>query len=91
MNFELGDNVWVCLSPLENFWKQGVIIHSVVGVPDSFVIKINGQQYRQNKCDITFSPPRGDDDVGGATGSQHAAEEQYGTENRLIEHDQDQY
>ena len=81
MNFEPGDNVWVCLSLLENVWKQGIIIHSVVGVPDSFVIEINGQEYQQNKCNITFSPPRGDDDVVGATGSEHAAEEQDGTEN----------
>ena len=36
----------------------------------------------KNKCDITFSPPRGDDSVvEGATGNQHA-EEQDGTENR---------
>ena len=81
MNFEPGDNVWVRLSPTENIWKHGVVIHNVVGVPDSFVVKINGQQYRQNKCDITFSPPRGDDNVVGATGSQHA-EEQDVTENR---------
>ena len=54
----------------------------MVEVPDSFIVEINGQQYQQNKCDITFSPPKGDDGaVGGATGSQHA-EEQDGTENR---------
>ena len=83
MNFEPNDNVWVCLSRLENVWKQGVVIHSVVGVPDSFIVEINGQQYQQNKCDITFSPPRGEgnDDVVGATGSQHA-EEQDGIKNR---------
>ena len=46
VNFEPGDNVWVHLNPMENVWKQGVIIHDVVGVPDSFVIEINdGQQY----------------------------------------------
>ena len=34
------------------------------------------------KCDITFSPPKGDDGaVGGAIGNQHA-EEQVGTENK---------
>ena len=45
-------------------------------------MEINGQQYRRNKCDITFSPPRGDDSVvGGATGNQHA-EKQVGTENK---------
>ena len=69
-------------SPIENTWKQGVVICSVVGVPDSFIVEINGQQYRRNKCYITFSPPRGDDAaVGGATGNQHA-EEQVGTENK---------
>ena len=46
VNSKPNDNVWVCLSPLENVWKQGVIIHSVVGVPDPFIIEINGQQYR---------------------------------------------
>ena len=82
MNFEPGDNAWVCLNPIENIWKQGIIIHSVIGVLDSFVMEINGQQYRRNKHDITFSPPKDDDGaVGGATGSQHA-EEQVGTENK---------
>ena len=84
MNFEPGDNVWVCLSPIEDSWKQGVIIHSVVGVPDSFIVEINGQQYQQNKCDITFSPPRGDDgDVGGTTGNQHAKEQEENRTDRL--------
>ena len=71
------------LSHLENVGSKVVIIRSVVGVPDSFVVEINGQQYRRNKHYITFSPPRGegDDDVVGATGSQHA-EEQDGAENR---------
>ena len=82
VNFEPGDSVWVCLNPIENIWKQGVIICNVVEVPDSFIIEINGQQYQQNKRDITFSPPEGDDSaVGGATASQHA-EEQDGIENR---------
>ena len=74
--------MWVCLSPIENTWKQGIIIRSVADVPDSFIVEINRQQYRRNKCDITFSPPKDDDGVvGGATGNQHA-EEQVGTENK---------
>ena len=77
MNFKPNDNVWVCLSPLKNVWKHGVIIHNVVGVPDSFIIKINGQQYRQNKCDLTFIPPKGKGDDGAVD-----TEEQDGTENR---------
>ena len=53
-----------------------------LGVPDSFVVEINSQQYRKNKHEITFSLPKGDDGVvGGATGNQHA-EEQAGTENK---------
>ena len=47
VNFEPGDNVWVCLSPIENTWKQGIIIRNVIGVPDSFDVEINGQQYRR--------------------------------------------
>ena len=36
----------------------------------------------EEKCDITFSPPKGNGGVtGGATGNQHA-EEQVGTENK---------
>ena len=82
VNFEPGDGVWVHLSQIENTWKQGVIIHNVVGVPNSFVVEINGQRYRRNKHDITFSPPKDNDSVvGGATGNQHA-EEQVGTENK---------
>ena len=55
----------------------------MVGVPDSFVVEINSQQYTRNKCDITFSPPKDDNGgaVGGATGNQHA-EKQVGTENK---------
>ena len=45
VNFEPGDSVWVCLSPIENAWKQGIVICSVVGVPYSFIMEINGQQY----------------------------------------------
>ena len=82
VNFESGDSVWVWLSPIDNTWKQGIVIHSVVGVPDSFVVEINSQQYRRNKRDITFSPPKDNDGaVGGVCGNQHA-EEQVGTENK---------
>ena len=33
VNFGTGDNVWVRLSLIENSWKQGIIIHDVVGSP----------------------------------------------------------
>ena len=79
MNFEPNDNVWVRLSPLENIWKQGIVICNVVGVPDSFIVKINGQQYQRNKCNLTFSPPRG---KGKGDDGVVDAEEQNGTKNR---------
>ena len=62
--------------PINNTWKQGVVIRQVVGVPDSLVVKVNGQQYRRNKCDVTFSVPI-DDDGGtmGAGDTQHAREQ----------------
>ena len=54
----------------------------MVGVPDSFIVEINDQQYRRNKSDITFNPAKSNNSVvGGATDSQHA-EEQVGTENK---------
>ena len=82
VNFESGDSVRVHLSPIDNTLKQGVIICSVVEVPDSFVVEINGQQYRRNKQDITFSAPKDDDGVvGGASGNQYT-EEQVRTENK---------
>ena len=51
VNFEPGDSMWAHLSPIENIWKQGIVLRNVVGVADSFVVKINGQQYQQNKHD----------------------------------------
>ena len=79
INFQEGDGIWVCLNPIDNTWKQGVIIRQVVGVPDSFMVETNGQQYGQNKHDITFSPPKDND--GGPIGTQHAREHD-GTENK---------
>ena len=84
--------VYEILSPIENSWKQGIIIRSLVGVPDSFVVEINGQQYRQNKCDITFSSPKGNDGaVGGATGSQHATRNKMELRTEVMDYDQDQH
>ena len=79
VNFEPNDNVWLHLSALENIWKQRIVIHNVVGVPDSFIFEINGQQYQQNKHDLTFSPPRGD---GEGDDGVVDAQEQDGTKNK---------
>ena len=80
VNYEAGKGRWVHLSEIDKTWKQGTVVRTVVGVPDSFIVEINGQQYRRNKHDITFSPPKNYDDgaVWGASGNQHA-KEQIGT------------
>ena len=82
INFEAGDNVWVCLNSTDNTWKQGMVIRQVVGIPDSFVVEVNGQQYRQNKCDITFGVLVEDDNGAMDVGNAQHAEEQDGTENK---------
>ena len=33
VNFEAGNSVWVCLNPIDNIWKQGMVIRQVVGSP----------------------------------------------------------
>ena len=33
VNFEACNGKWVCLSTIENTWKQGIVIHSVLGSP----------------------------------------------------------
>ena len=30
VNFEPGDSVWVHLNPMDNVWRQGVVIHDLV-------------------------------------------------------------
>ena len=64
MDFQEGDAVWIHLSPIDTRWKKGVMIRQVVGVPDSFVVDVHGQQYRRNKGDITSGNPNPNDTDG---------------------------
>ena len=34
----------------------------VIGVPDSYVVEVDGHRYCHNKCDLTLSPPDNNDD-----------------------------
>ena len=45
---------------MENVWQKGFIVRKVIGVPDSYVVEIDGHRYHCNKCDLTLSPPEND-------------------------------
>ena len=34
----------------------------MVGVPDSYVVEVDGGRYHHNKCDLTLSPPGDNND-----------------------------
>ena len=42
----------------------GERLHSykVIGVPDSYVVEVDGRWYHRNKCDLTLSPLENDDE-----------------------------
>ena len=39
------------------FIYKGLVIRKVIGVPDSYVVEVDGHRYHRNKCDLTLSPP----------------------------------
>ena len=41
-----------------------MIIRKVIGVPDSFVVEVDGHRYQRNKHDLTLTPPRDNNDDG---------------------------
>ena len=57
-----GDSCWARLDPHENVWSKGMIIRKVTGVPDSFVVEVDGCRYRRNKHDLTLTPPSDNND-----------------------------
>ena len=61
-----GDSCYVRINPNENVWEKGLVIRKVVGVPDSYVVEVDGCRYRRNKHDLTLSPlgaNNNDDDI----------------------------
>ena len=40
-----------------NVWHKGTVLRKVIGVPDSYVIDVDGHHYRQNKRDLTLVLP----------------------------------
>ena len=63
-----GDQCYICINPNSNKWVKGTIVRQVIGVPNSYVIDVDGHKYRWNKRDITLVPPKpsgGDSDKSG--------------------------
>ena len=52
-----GDSCYARLNPNENTREKGLVIRKVIGVPDSYVVEVDGSRYHCNKCDLTLSPP----------------------------------
>ena len=52
-----GDSSYVRINPNKNVWEKGLVIRKVVGVPDLYVVEVDGHRYHCNKCDFTLSPP----------------------------------
>ena len=52
-----GDSCYVRINPNENIWEKGLVIRKVIGVPDSYVVEVDGDRYCHNKCDLILSPP----------------------------------
>ena len=36
---------------------KGLVVKKMVGVPDSYVVEVDGHRYCHDKCDLTLSPP----------------------------------
>ena len=56
------DSCYARPNPMENVWEKGFIVRKVIVVPDSCVVEVDGHRYHHNKCDLTLSPPDGNDD-----------------------------
>ena len=56
-----GDICYARLDPSVNQWSKGFIVRQVVGVPNLYVVEVDGHRYRWNKRDITLYP-QGDND-----------------------------
>ena len=52
-----GDVCYARLNPVENVSEKGFVVRKVIGVPDSYVVEVDGHRYHHNKHDLTLSPP----------------------------------
>ena len=56
-----GDSCYVRINPSENVWEKGSVVRKVIGVPDSYVVEVDGHRYHHNKCNLTLSSPDDND------------------------------
>ena len=45
---------YIHIDPNVNVWHKGTVLRKVIGVPDSYVIDVDGHHYHQNKRDLTL-------------------------------------
>ena len=64
-----GDPCYVRVNPSENVWEKGLVVRKVIGVPDSYVVEVDGSRCHRNKHDFTRSPP---DDNNDKSDNHHA-------------------
>ena len=48
---------YICIDSNVNVWHKGTVLRKVIGVPNSYVIEVDGHHYRWNKRDLTLVPP----------------------------------
>ena len=55
-----------------NVWHKGTVLRKVIGVPDSYVIDMDGHQYHQNKRHLTLVPSNtGNEESDKSDGDSH--------------------
>ena len=55
-----GDFCYVRINPNKNVWEKGLVIRKVIGVPDPYVLEVEGHRYCHDKYDLTLVPPSDD-------------------------------
>ena len=69
-----GGSCYIRINPNENVWEKGLVIRKVIGVPDLYVVQVDGHRYCRNKCDLTLSPQgaNNSDDTESDSDNHHA-------------------
>ena len=48
------------------------MVRKVVGVPDSYIVEVDGHRYHRNKCVLILSPPDANNDDESDSDNHHA-------------------
>ena len=71
------DPCYVRINPNENVWEKGLVVRKVTGVPDLYVVEVDGHRYHCNKHELTLSPP----------GANNNDDEKSDSDNHQTDHD----